>query len=135
MNNDNVRVLDTDVTSFIFKGGESASRFLPLIRNRVAAVSFVTIGEMLHGAYIAKWSTAHVDRMMSHIRENYLVLPYTFQVTEEWARLMAACKGATPGLNDARIAATATAYGCPVISNDAGLKRIAANYPKLTVLP
>ena len=137
MNDANFRVLDTNVVSYLLAGGNGAKPFRPILSGSIGAVSFVTVGELIKGALLSKWGPPRMLALREHIRANYVVLPYTIRVAEEWAALMAACvaKGKTPGLNDAWIAATALAYECPVVTNDGGYKTMQAHHPRLIVLP
>lgn len=112
-------------------------KFLPYLRGRLGAISFITIGELLFGAYRRSWGAARISAMEQHIKENYVVVPYSIDVARIWGRLVASCQdgGFTPGPNDAWIAASAVAFECPVVTNDGAFQEMSRHYPDLAVLP
>lgn len=130
-------ILDTDVVSYIMAGRTEASVYLDLLEDHTAGISFVTVGELLRGAYQAKWGDRRVADMEHYLRDRYVVLPYTIDVSRRWARLVADCAkaGLVVGANDAWIAATALTFGCAVLARDAAFKSMVAHVPELTVLP
>ena len=130
-------LLDTDVVSYIMAGRAEASLYVDLLEGRTAYISFVTFAELLRGAYQAKWGERRVAEMERYLREHYVVLPYSLDVSRHWARLVADCSkaGLAIGANDAWIAATAVAFGCTVLARDAAFKSMAAHVPELVVLP
>lgn len=130
------RLLDTDVASYIFAGKSEASQYKPYLAGYIGALSFVTVAEMLKGAYMAKWGQSRIDAMEAHI-QGYVILPYKIEVARQWASLTAACSAAgfNPGHNDAWIAASAVAFGCPVVARDSSFKTMASHYPALVVYP
>lgn len=131
------RLADTDVVSFIMGGKPEGARFVPLLEQHIGAVSFVTVAELLRGAYQANWGARRISQMEEYLRSHYVVLPYTIEVARHWAKLVAECakNGAAVGQNDAWIAATAVAFDCTVIARDSAFGLMAKHYPQLRVLP
>ena len=43
-------VLDTNIVSYLLRGGALAEAYAPHVEGRLAAISFVTVGEMYYGA-------------------------------------------------------------------------------------
>lgn len=43
-------LLDTNIVSYLMRGGELAQRYLPHLENKLAALSFITVGELYFGA-------------------------------------------------------------------------------------
>lgn len=131
-----VRLLDTDVVSYIMSGRPQARICIPHLEGVLAAVSFVTVAELIRGAYQARWSVRRVTELEDYLRDRYVVLPYTIEVARHWAALMSDCArgGYVPGQNDAWIAATALAFNCEIVSGDAGFSEMAKHHPSLFVL-
>ena len=113
-------VVDTDVFSYVFGKSQEAARFLPHLHGRIAALTFVTVGELLKGGYEANWGRRRLDQMEDYIRAHFVVLPPHVLLARHWAEIMANArkKGAPLGHNDAWIAASAVAAGCPLLTNN-----------------
>lgn len=105
-------VLDTDVASRLYNGTlpvdvEAKLNDLELL------LTFITVGEMLRGAYRASWGPARVSRL-----EQWLALLPVLEsaplVSRTWARLVAEAenKGRPIGVNDSWIAACTISAEC-----------------------
>jgi predicted nucleic acid-binding protein len=129
-------LLDTDVASYIYSDRAHAEPYLTLILGHAAAISFVTIGEMLRGALGRRWSPRRIANMEQHLAETYVTLPYSQTVARTWAPIMTACssRGVTVTENDAWIAAVAADYGCALVTNDRIFARISDAYPALRLV-
>ena len=112
-----VRLVDTDVFSYLFRGDSRADLYKPDLVGFIPAVCFVTIGELYKGAFAANWTEAKIEQLESRLRR-YLVLPYDDAVARMWARVQTAIRGRRFPANDAWIAACALAYGCPILSHN-----------------
>lgn len=113
-------LLDTDVFSYVFSKSQSAARFLPHLNGRIAALTFVTVGELLKGAYDKNWGARRLSQMEDYIRAHFVVLPPHALLARHWAEIMVGAKrkGHPLGHNDAWIAASAIAAGCPLLTNN-----------------
>lgn len=49
------RLLDTNIISYVMRGGELARAYAPHIRDRLLAISFLTVGELYFSAEPARW--------------------------------------------------------------------------------
>ena len=55
-------LLDTDVFSYLMKRGDQRGEiYKPHVRGKLVAVSFVTVGELLFGAYKKNWGTSKIE--------------------------------------------------------------------------
>lgn len=61
-----VRVIDTDVWSYLYKGRDEAKLYEPHLFGNVLVISFQTQAELFRGAIAAGWG-AHVVTISSHI--------------------------------------------------------------------
>ena len=91
-----VVVLDTDVASALFRRRlpEPLSRQLA---GQVAAVTFVTVGELTKWTVIRHWGPTSVARLRS-LLDGLLVLPYDTRVAARWGELQA-CAQLRAGLD------------------------------------
>jgi predicted nucleic acid-binding protein len=126
-------LLDTSV--FIAR---ETGRRLAELPERVA-VSVVTIGELQLGVLMAGDAGARARRADTlALARTADPLPASEPVMVEWARLVAACRGAgiqrTVKLTDALIAATAIEHGLPVVTQDDDYDQIARAYSALSVI-
>jgi toxin FitB len=100
-----VVVLDTDVASALFRRRlpEPLSRQLA---GQVAAVTFVTVGELTKWTVIRHWGPTSVARLRS-LLDGLLVLPYDTQVAARWGELQAYAqlRGRPRPVNDTWVAA------------------------------
>ncbi len=54
MNNGTV-ILDTNIVSYLMKGGSLAEAYAPHVQGRLLAIAFITVGEMYFGAEYKNW--------------------------------------------------------------------------------
>jgi len=87
--------------------------------DKVLAISFVTVGELLFGAIKRKWGPARFADLRFRIR-NTVVLPYDLALSETYASLKALlyASGRPVTDNDLWIAASAVRHSLPLISNN-----------------
>lgn len=114
----NVVILDTCVFSFIYGDKREAAPYRPHLQGMVPAVTFVTVGELLKGAYRMNWPVASLQNLQDYLREDYLVIPYDEAVAEQWARIQTAQRGRNYPENDAWIAACAITFGCTLLTHN-----------------
>jgi predicted nucleic acid-binding protein len=137
MRQSNYRLIDTDVASYVFSGKSERQEYIPYLQGYTGAISFVTVAELLRGAYQKQWGRRRIQEMESFIQGNYVVLPYNADVARQWALLVANCVrgGFNPGDNDAWIAASAVAFSCTLVARDNHFREIQKHHPELSVLP
>lgn len=137
MTKPNYRLLDTDVVSYVFSGSPEAKTYIPYLKGFIGAISFVTVAELLRGAYQKRWGQPRIQEMERYIEGNYVVLPYNADVARQWALLMVGCTrgGFSPGHNDGWIAASAVAFDCTLVARDNHFREIQKHSPSLDVVP
>ena len=113
-------ILDTNVVSYLMRGGSLAERYQPHVEGRVSAIAFVTVGEMYFGAENAGWGTTKRQELETTLR-NFIVVPYDHEVAQCYGRLVAARKrdGRPIAPNDAWIAACAVRHGVALVTHNA----------------
>ncbi len=129
-------LLDTNVFSFLLRQADTrASLYRPHIQDRIAAISYVTIGELYFWAEGRKWGVERLRLLEEKIRDT-TVIRYDLEVCRTYARLKQGLK--TPsgshrviGDNDLWIAACAVRHGIPLITHN---HRHFEGIPGLTVI-
>jgi predicted nucleic acid-binding protein len=120
----NERLLDTDVFSFLLLRQEDSrsSLYQFHIQDRIAVISYVTIGELYFWAEGRKWGIDRLNLLEERIRDT-TVIRYDLEVCRTYARLKCALR--TPsgshrviGDNDLWIAACAVRYGLPLVTHN-----------------
>lgn len=112
-------LLDTDVFSFMIKPGDTRG---VIYRNRVQGkrlcVCFVTIGELLFGAYKKRWSQQNIERLKSRLR-SVVIVPFDYAVCQTYASLKSSlAPGVCVADNDLWIAACAVRHSIPLVSHN-----------------
>lgn len=117
-------LLDTDVFSFLLKGGQRAERWRPLVVDRYALVSFITAGELKAWAYSRNWGPARRQDLDGRLSST-VVVPYDAALIDEYGRVYADAKTQGHALahkahgSDRWIAATARVMGVPLLTGNA----------------
>jgi len=113
-------LVDTDVYSYLMKPGHPAEQiYRPHVTEKLVAVSFVTVGELLFGARKRGWGKDRVDDLLARLRA-VVIVPYDFRVCETYADLKARLvkAGKVVADNDLWIAACAVRHSIRLISNN-----------------
>ena len=113
-------ILDTNVVSYLMKGGRLAEAYEPHVRNRLLAITFVTVGELYYGAEKRGWGERKRRALEANLR-NFLVIPYDHEIALCYGRLVAERdrKGRPISPNDAWIAACTVRHGVPLVTHNA----------------
>jgi predicted nucleic acid-binding protein len=128
-------LLDTDVFTFLTDSRKLRLDWADAVRGRLLVLSFVTVGEVLHGSLAAGWSARRVAEMESRLRA-YPIIPGTFGVARKFAELRRRFHSQV-GDDDLWIAACALAQPEPLelASSDPHFGLIAAVFPLVLVRP
>jgi tRNA(fMet)-specific endonuclease VapC len=112
-------VADTNVVSYLMKGGPLGAEYAVVIRGKVVAISFMTVAELLYGAEIAQWGPARRTKLEELIH-NFLILPYEYETCKVWADITAARrrKGKAISCADAWVAACAIQHEIPLVTHN-----------------
>lgn len=125
-------VLDTDVVSFLFKNDSRANLYLPHLRDKQWVISFMTEAELEQWALFAGWQPKRVEWLRVFLSK-MVIVPSSRDLVLRWAEIMVAARrnGRRIETADAWIAATASLYGAPLVTNNAADYR---GVPGLTVI-
>lgn len=113
-------IVDTNVVSYLMRGGSLARRYRPHLQGRLSAIAFVTVGELYFGAEKAEWGAKRRQDLETTLR-SFIVVPYDQEVARCYARLLARRQrdGRPISPNDAWIAACAVRHGIPLVTHNA----------------
>jgi tRNA(fMet)-specific endonuclease VapC len=114
-----VRVIDTDVWSYLYKGRDEAKLYEPHLFGNVLVISFQTQAELLRGALAANWGARHRQHLESRLNK-YVVEPSSYALFLRWAQAMDSARrnGRPIAAADAWVAATALHLGVPLITHN-----------------
>lgn len=113
-------VLDTNVVSYLMRGGLLAERYKRHVQGRLLAIAFITVGEMYFGAENRNWGEKKRNQLETTLR-NFVVIPYDHEIARCYGRLVSDRKrsGRPIDPNDAWIAACAARHGVPLVTHNA----------------
>lgn len=109
-------LVDTDVFSYVAWQRPKGKAFIPILRDRLLAVSFVTVGESYVGAVNAGWGEQKI-RSLERILKRYTVIPGTYAIARAYGDVKAAFRDQV-GECDMWVAATALVHELPVVTNN-----------------
>lgn len=113
-------ILDTNIVSYLMRGGREASMYEPHVRNRSLAISFITVGELYYGAEKRNWGEIKRKRLEAALRK-FVVVPYDHEIARDYGRVMAESQrtGMAIAPNDAWISACALRHAVPLVTHNA----------------
>ena len=110
-------VLDTNVVSYIMKRDPLSERYRPHLEGHTLAISFMTVGELYEGAYRAAWGDRKMAVLAATLR-SYVVIPFSSEMSRQWGAIRTERRQQPIAVDDAWIAATARAHGCPLVTHN-----------------
>jgi len=112
-----VRLLDTNIVSFVLKGHSLAAGYQQHLAGYTLAISFMTLAEMREGAILAGWGKRRLARLETTLNQ-LLILHSDEAICQKWAEVRAIRRAQTIGVADAWIAATALANGLELVTHN-----------------
>lgn len=116
-----LRVVDTDVVSFVFKQDTRAFLYQPHLDGKQLVISFMTLAELDRWALRSNWGEARRARLEAYLSA-FAVYPSDRALCHEWARVMEAGRRSGRPIQppDAWIAATAIVCNAPLVTHNPG---------------
>ena len=126
-------IVDTNVLSYLMRGGELAELYAPHLRGKLLAISFITVGEMYYGAEKRHWGEQKRKQLETTLR-NFVVVPYDHEIARCYGRLVAEGErqGRPISCADAWIAACAIRHAVPIVTHNADDFKNIANLQVIT---
>lgn len=114
-----VRVIDTDVWSYLYKASDEAKLYEPHLFGNVLVISFQTQAELLRGVIAAGWGARRRHHLESRLKR-YVVEHSSDAVSARWAEAMDSARrnGRPIAAADAWVAAIALHLGVPLITHN-----------------
>ena len=84
-------LVDTDVTSDLFKRRARAGHYKRTIQGKRLALSFMSVAELYKWSVKRKWSQDKMHVLEGAIKR-YLVLPFDHELARMWGRITAECE-------------------------------------------
>lgn len=114
-----VILIDTDISSFIFKGSDYAQPYMPLLMGHQLALSFMTVAELFQWAILRQWGDRRQLQLESYL-SNYLVIPSDQPLCLQWAKIRGSRQriGKPISPQDAWVAATALRHDLPLVTHN-----------------
>ncbi len=88
-----VLLLDTDVISFLLKSDTRAELYRPYLGRQSLALCFMTVAELFQWAAVRQWGPGRT-RQLELTLQNYVVLPFDFELCRHWGEIRAGCRAA-----------------------------------------
>ena len=113
-----LRLMDTDVTSFVLKGHVLALSYRRQLRGHQLAVSFMTAAELYEWGFRARWGKrrfAQLDTLLNGLD----IIPSSSDLEQRWGAVRFERRNQPIGVADAWIAATALVYGYKLVTHNA----------------
>ena len=114
-----IRVIDTDVWSYLYKGRDEATLYQPHILGNTLVISFQTQAELLRWAISADWGQQRREHLRSHLQD-YAIEHSSDTLSLRWGEAMDSARrnGRPISAADAWIAATALNLSVPLITHN-----------------
>jgi predicted nucleic acid-binding protein len=89
------------------------------VQGKLLCICFVTVGELLFGAYKKKWGNAKLEQLKARLR-SVVIVPFDLAVCQTYANLKTRIQavGKCVADNDLWIAACAVRHSVPLVSNN-----------------
>ena len=128
-------MLDTTVLTYLTDARNPRPEWDEIIRGRIVVLSFVTVGEILHGTLRARWPRTRINAIEERLRR-YPIIPGTIGVSRKYAELRREFFEQI-GDNDLWMAACALSQPEPLAlaTGDADFDRIADKFPLVVARP
>jgi tRNA(fMet)-specific endonuclease VapC len=125
-------VVDTDVTSYLFKKDTRAALYAPHLAGHMLTISFQTLAELELWALSAGWGSRRKQQLEHHLRR-YIVQDSSPALCRRWAEIQddGRRRGRPVATADAWVAATALFLDVPLVTNN---ESHFASVPGLTII-
>ncbi len=112
-------ILDTNIVSYLMRGGALGRAYRPHVQNHLLAISFITVGELYFGAEKGNWGKSRRNELEAILRR-FVIIPYDHEIARCYGRLVAERQRAGRPIapNDTWIAACTVRHAVPLVTHD-----------------
>ena len=114
-----IRVIDTDVWSYLYKGRDEAELYLPHLSGNIPVISFQTQAELIRWTVSAGWGQQRRQHLELRLHK-YVVEHSSYALSSRWAEAMESARrsGRPISAADAWIAATSLLLNAPLVTHN-----------------
>ena len=114
-----IRVIDTDVWSYIYKGRDESRLYQPHLFGHILVISFQTQAELFRWAVSASWGKQRRQHLETRLQK-YVVEHSSYALSLRWAEAKESGRrnGRPISAADAWIAATSLLLNAPLITHN-----------------
>lgn len=112
-----VRVVDTNVFSFILRGHTRAPIYASHLTGHTLAVSFMTVAELHEWGIGRNWGAARWTAFRAML-SGYVVLPSDDATCQRWGLIRCERRANPIGVADAWVAASTLAHGADLVTHN-----------------
>src|SRR5438552_2277456 len=113
-----LRLMDTDVASYMLKGHSLAPRYRRHLQGHDLAVSFMTVAELHEWGFRARWGKTRF-RQLQALLSGLDMIPSSADLEWRWGAVRFERRHRPIGVADAWIAATALVHGYDLVTHNA----------------
>lgn len=112
-------IIDTNIVSYMMRGGPEAKAYAPHLKGKLIAISFITVGELYSWAEKNNWGEKRRLQLETTLK-NYVVIPYDHEIAKQYGKVLAERErlGRPISFNDAWIAACAIRHKTPFVTHN-----------------
>lgn len=122
-----ILLLDTNIVSYLTDNSPLADSYRKILQGNILVISFMTCAEVLERVHRMKEDLKKTQKILRELKK-YEVLPFDSTVCDIWAQIRAERFQRSIAVDDTWIAATAIAYGLPLVTHNAkdfgGIERL-----------
>jgi len=113
-------MVHTNIVSYLMRGSSEAKAYARHLKDRLVAISFITVGELYYGAEKKTWGKKKRQQLETILR-NFVVIPYDHEIAKTFAIVAVARErlGRRMSFNDAWIAACAVRHNVSLVTHNA----------------
>ena len=112
-------LLDTNIVSYFIYKADWRLQYVPILRDKTLFIAFMSLAEMLEGAYRRKLSERNLRLFKEKLSAEYFVIPWNEEICDYFAQVRFQRRNRPISVPDALIAATALAYELPLVTHNA----------------